>query len=116
MKLAKITIGFATLALAVASAASKYTVNLADTTWVGDKQLKAGQYKVEIQGDQAVFESGKEKIQVPATVEKSDRKFPYTELDASNSRLREIHVGGTNTKIVIKSASEGQTRPAGTGE
>jgi hypothetical protein len=114
MNLAKLTLGFATLALALASAATRYSVSLADPTWVGDTQLKAGDYKVEVEGDHAVFQNGKQTYQVPATVEKNDHKYPFTELDASDSKLKEIHVGGTNVKIVIKGSAAAQ--PAGSGQ
>ena len=113
MKLAKLTIGFATLALAVASAETKYNVNLAYDTWVGGTQLKAGEYKVEMKGDQAVFQSGKKTFQVPAVEEKNDKKYSYTELNASDSKLKEIHVGGTNVKIVIKGDSASQAAGGG---
>ena len=42
MKLFKLSLGLATLALGIASAASSYKVNIPADTWAGDTQIKAG--------------------------------------------------------------------------
>jgi hypothetical protein len=66
--------------------------------------LKAGDYKVEVEGDQATFKQGKQEIKVPATVETSPSKFPDTTLESSGTNLQAIDIGGTTTKIVFKLA------------
>ena len=105
MKVTKLMFIFATLALVVASAASSYTITLAVPTQVGDNQLKAGQYKLQVEGDKTVFIDGKKnRVEIPVTVEKNDKKYSDTTLDFTKSTLREIHLGGTNTKIIIKSS------------
>lgn len=101
MKLTKLTLGIVTLALGVASAASSYSINLASETWAGDTKLKAGEYKIQVEGNQAIFKHGKESITVPVTVEKAPNTYRYTSLEASNSKLDAIDLGGTNTKIVF---------------
>jgi hypothetical protein len=105
MKFMKLTLTLATFALAVASAASHYNLTLDSAQWAGDKQLKAGDYKVEVVGDKAVFTSGKTVVEVPATVQKSDRKYSLTSYQASDSKIQEIDLGGTNTKIVFGSTA-----------
>lgn len=105
MKFIRFALGFTTFALAVATAASSYSVTLMDPTWVGQNQLKPGQYKVQVEGNKAVFKSGKNVVEVPATVEKNPQKYANTVLETSSSKLQEIHVGGTNTKIVFNSNS-----------
>jgi len=52
------------LALAAAGAASVYQITVSDPTWVGARELKPGDYRVEIQGDKAVMKLGNGKIQV----------------------------------------------------
>ena len=113
MKL-KLLLCAATVALGIATtattyAASGYKVSLPEKMWVGSTELKPGDYRVEVNGNQATFKMGKDSIQVPATVETAPTKFNFTEIAASESKLQEIHVGGTNTKIVFgapaKSAS-----------
>jgi hypothetical protein len=78
MKFIKLTFGLTILALGIASAASSYSVRLNDSVSIGSTQLKAGEYKVEMVGDKAVFKIGKSVIEVPATLGKSDRMYPYT--------------------------------------
>jgi len=110
MKLTKLTLGLATLALGVASAASSYGVKFYDSVWIGGTQLKAGDYKIEMQGDKAVFKSGKNVVvEVPATLGKSDKKYNFTALSAVDSKVSEIDVGGTNVKIVLNPALSSTT-------
>ena len=101
MKLTKLTLGLATLFLGVASAASSYDVKFYDPVWIGATQIKAGDYKVEMQGDKAVFKSGKNVVEVPATIAKSDKKYNFTALSSADSKVSEIDVGGTNVKIMF---------------
>ena len=108
MKFAKLALAVA-FALSVASAASRYTVTLPEATSVGGTQLKAGDYKVEMEGNQAKFLSGSSVVaEAPASLEKDSKKNTYTSLESSNSRLQEIHIGGTDQKIVFSGA-----QPAG---
>ncbi|HLH43767.1 MAG TPA: hypothetical protein VKV74_12310 [Bryobacteraceae bacterium] len=114
MKLTKLTLGFATLALGIMSAASSYKLTLTDPAWVGDTQLKPGEYKVEMQGDMAVFKGEKQTVQAAAVEEKGEKKFPYTSFESMDSKIQEIHVGGTNLTIKLKDAPAA-TKAAGSG-
>lgn len=108
MKRTKLTLTLATLALAAASAASPhYSLKLDTAQSVGDKQLKAGDYKVEISGDKAIFKTGKTVVEVPATVQKSDSKYLHTAYASVDSKIMEIDLGGTATKVVFGSGAPG---------
>jgi hypothetical protein len=107
MKLFKLSLGLATLALGIASAASSYKVNIPADTWAGDTQIKAGDYKVTVTGNQAVFTMGKQSVQVAASVENNTSKFADTMLEASGNKLQAIDIGGSTTKIVFKSTKSG---------
>ena len=107
MKLFKLSLSLATLALGVASAASTYRVTIPSDTWAGDTQIKAGDYKVTVEGNQAVFTMGKQSVKVAASVETNASKFPDTMLETSGTKLNAIDVGGTETKIVFKSTNSG---------
>jgi|SRR5579863_5058398 len=111
MKFMKLTFGLGILALGIASAASSYSVKINESMSVGSTQLKAGEYKVEMVGDKAVFKLGKSVVEVPATLGKSDRKYTYTELVSADSKLIEIDLGGTSSKILFSPA--GQQHSAG---
>jgi len=104
MKLSKLSLGLATLGLGLAGAASSYNVTLPSGLSAGGVMLKAGDYKVEVEGNQATFKQGKQAIQVPASVEQSTNKFPDTMLESSGTNLQAIEIGGTTMKIVFKAA------------
>ena len=93
---------FCLATLAVGTAQAAYDVTLLDNVTVGKTQLKAGDYKVEMQGDKAVFTSGKKTIGVPATLEKNDQAFASTILVSKHSKLQEIDLAGTQDRIVFR--------------
>jgi len=98
----KLLIGFSALAMGIASAASDYKFELAQATHVGATELKAGTYKVEVQGDKAVFKSGKSVVaQAPAKVEDGKQKYSFTSVSTNASKLESISIGGTTMKIVL---------------
>jgi hypothetical protein len=104
MKLTNLTLGFATLAMGIASAAS-YQLVLTDPIQVGERQLKAGAYTVEFRGDQVLFENNNRRaVAAWAVEEKGSKKFEGTSLEVVDSQLREIHVGGTNLTIKLEDA------------
>jgi murein DD-endopeptidase MepM/ murein hydrolase activator NlpD len=85
-----------------ANAASHYGVTLAKPMKAGTQQLAAGDYKVEMQGDKAVFKMGKTVTEVPAKVENTEHKNQDTSVSTSGDTIKEIQLGGTSTKIVIQ--------------
>jgi len=89
------------LALGIASAADPYNVTVLDAVSVGKTELKPGDYKVEMQGDKAVFTSGKKTIMIPATLSKSDQTFASTVFVSQKTKLKEIDLGGTQDKILF---------------
>jgi hypothetical protein len=100
----RLAFGIAAIALGVASAASSYKITLNSTFSIGSTEIKAGQYSVEMQGDKAVFKSGKTVIEVPATTAKSEHKYYRTSLVTEGSVLQEIDFGGTTESIVFSSS------------
>jgi hypothetical protein len=107
----KLLVVFATLALAVVSAADKtYNVSLNEPASVNGTQLKPGDYKLQVEGDKAVLKMGKKTVvESPAKVETAEHKFDTTSvtIDSSNNqaKISEIRIGGTNTRIVFSGAS-----------
>jgi hypothetical protein len=92
---------FAIATLGIANAATPYDVTLLDNVSVGRTELKAGDYKVEMQGDKAVFKTGKKTVEIPATLGKSDQVFSSTVFVSQHSKLKEIDLGGTQDRIVF---------------
>jgi hypothetical protein len=108
MKLTTVVFSISMFAAGIASAASSsYTVTLFDPISVGSTQLKAGEYKVEMQGDKAVFRmAGKTVAELPATMGTSDKKYQYTSLSSKDSKLSEIDIAGTKSKILFAPEAE----------
>jgi hypothetical protein len=89
--------------MTLSAAGATYKISLLDDSVVAGKQIKAGDYKVELKDNNtAVLMHGKKSIEVPAKTETSPTKFATTEIQyQNNNQLQEIRVGGTNTKIVF---------------
>ncbi|MBV8834552.1 MAG: hypothetical protein JO217_13320 [Acidobacteriaceae bacterium] len=102
----KLFLGLVTFGVMTLSAANgTYKVTLFQDSVVDGKQLKAGDYKVELKDNDAVMKLGKQVIEVPARAETNPSKFSSTEIQyKDNNTLQEIRVGGTNTKIVFGNA------------
>jgi hypothetical protein len=111
MNFKQLLFGLGIVALGVASAAS-YEVTITSPTWAGSTQLKPGVYKVAVEGTNAVFKSGKTVVEAPVTVEKNDHKVQSTELTSSDSKIKEIRLAGTDTKLIFSSTSTGDTSAA----
>ncbi len=113
--MSKLILLFATLALSAGFAAS-HKISITSPLSYGSKTLKAGEYKVEVQGDKAVFTSGKEVVELPVVVEEAAEKYRDTQLGtsggANGAQLQEIKLGGTKTKLIFKPAA-GATANAG---
>jgi hypothetical protein len=104
MKLIQLILGLALLTASVASAASSYKVTLPSDLFAGETQLKAGEYTMTLEGKLAVFKKGKESIQIPAIVEKNDKKYADTTLEISGTKIQSIDIGGTDMKIMFRAS------------
>jgi hypothetical protein len=97
--------------LGVAAAATKsYTIVLYDPATIGAAELKPGSYKIEVAGDKAIIHDGKATTEVPVRTETAPgSKYNVTtmKLDLANGkhRVEEIHLGGTNTKLILTESS-----------
>jgi hypothetical protein len=101
MKFMKMTFGLTVLALGLASAAASHSFDLKKPVTIGSTQLQPGSYRVEVQGDKAVFKTGKSVVEVPATLGTSDQKFGTTGIVTNGPKLIEIDLGGTTEKILF---------------
>lgn len=102
-----VLLGFSSVALAIASAAASYDVTFYEPVSINGTQVKAGSYKVELDGSTAVIrQSGEKKslAEVPVRVESEDRKYASTSVRLDGTRVDEIRLGGTHTKLVFEKA------------
>ena len=101
----KIFFGFATLALAVASAAASYKVTLFQPSTINGTELKPGDYKIELKDNKAVVKGGKSVVEADAKLENGSEKFGTTSVRYTNAdgkmKVQEIRLGGTTSKIVF---------------
>ncbi len=100
----KLILAFAILALAVASAET-YRITLFQPSVVKGTELKAGDYRLNLEGSKLTIVNGKNTVEVPVKVENGDQKFSSTSVryatDNGKYTIAEIRVGGTKTKLVI---------------
>lgn len=97
---------FAVLTLALSMASAKtYPVTVFQPVVVAGTLLQPGEYVVDLKDTKALFKRGKVAVECPVKVEKASRKFEaqsmrYAQRDGKNY-LQEIHVGGTDLKVVL---------------
>jgi hypothetical protein len=89
----------------IAVAGSKsYEVNFTTAAKAGSVELAPGQYKLTVDGSNAVFtDSHRKQFTAPVKVETTTKKFAYTAVDSSpdgkSERIDAIELGGSATKL-----------------
>jgi hypothetical protein len=105
MKLFRSVLCFASFAL-LASAAPVYKVTLTEPAVIAGSVVKAGDYRIVVNGEKATLTMGKTSLEVPVKVETGTKKFEYTSVECSSvagkNMLDDIQVGGTTTTLVFK--------------
>jgi hypothetical protein len=105
------------IGISAAYAASSYHVTLYKPTTINGTQLKAGDVKLELQGDKVVIKQGKTSVESSVTVENGSKKFDMTSVgyvgDSSNNQVQEIRLGGTTTKILFEAGAKTATAGGG---
>jgi hypothetical protein len=92
--------------------AKSYDITLTNPTQAGDVQLKAGDYRMKVEGGTAVFTdvNSNKQFSVPVKVENSDSKFSDTAVITTNQggvdRIQEIDLGGSHTKLEVATPGE----------
>ena len=102
----KIMFAVATFALTALAASNTFHVTFDDAAWINGTQVKAGDYKVQVEGNKAIIKSGKTVVEAPAKLETADHKFQSTGVVMdSKQKVQEIQIGGTIERIVFQTAS-----------
>jgi hypothetical protein len=90
--------------MALASTKS-FTVTLFEPATIGGTELKAGDYRCELQDQKIVIKRGHQTTEAAVKVESGDAKYSSTTVRYANAdgknKVEEIRVGGTNMKIVL---------------
>jgi hypothetical protein len=87
------------------ASAKTYEITLSKPAKAGNLQLKAGEYRMRVDGEKVVFtfvETSKQ-FTTSVKVETADKKFDDTKVDASKEGdtdvIKDIELGGSKTKI-----------------
>lgn len=89
-------------AMILSAAAGSYRFTVSRDATVAGKELKAGDYKIEMKGDMAVLKHDGQTLEVPAHMETEPDKFSATTVRYREGRdLEQVGFGGTHTKIVF---------------
>lgn len=89
-----------------ALAAENHEVTLFQPSYVGDVELKAGDYQLVVEGDHVVFLQGRRtraevNVKIEAVGEVTARtRIRYAD-DGGKMRVAEIRLGGTDTRLVF---------------
>ena len=106
--LKRFVLAFAILGLAVASAAN-YRVTLSQASSVKGKQLKAGEYRLNVENSTLTIVNGKESVEVAVKVQTGETKFDSTAVRYAGSgdkmSIKEIRLGGTKTTLLFEEQS-----------
>ena len=101
----KLLLFCATLTMAIASA-STHKIVLYENSTLNGKEVKAGEYKAEIDGGKLVLKQGKKSFEANVNVENTGSKFATTAVRYLNSdgkyQIQEIRVGGTDLKLKVQ--------------
>jgi uncharacterized protein (DUF2345 family) len=101
-----VLLGFATAALAIASAASSYSVTFYQPVTINGAQLKAGDYQLELKDNgMAVIKQGKTMTEAPVKVETENQKFSRSSVRINGTQVEEIRLGGTSKRLVFETPS-----------
>ena len=91
--------------MALASAASTYHVTFYQPVVVNGAKLKAGDYKVEVDGSIAKITRGGAVAEAPVKVENTDEKYKANSVRLEGDQVSEIRIGGTHTRLVFEKTS-----------
>jgi hypothetical protein len=96
---------FLLLVAAFVASAKSYTVTLFQPAMFGSVELKAGEYRLEVNEQTAVIRNGKVKGECQVKIENVDSKYDSTSVRYDNGegklKIHEIRLGGTKTKLVF---------------
>jgi hypothetical protein len=99
------SLGALSLATLGIASAKSYDIFLNTPAMAGSTELKPGEYKLKVEGTQAVFTDVQsfKSWTAPVKIENSDRKFGETRVETTNqgdmAHIHSIDLAGSNTKL-----------------
>ena len=97
------TLGLTSLAFA---GTKSYDIILSAPAMAGTNQLQAGEYKLKVEGNQAVFTQDSKTWSVPVKIQNGAQKFAQTTVESSNKgdmdQIQAIDLAGSTTKLELE--------------
>ena len=97
-------------ALAISLGASNYSLTLSKPAIINGTELKAGEYKVEVNGTKALIKNGKTSVSADVVVEtlpnKTNQSSACCLAEDGKYRLQELRPSGSNMKLTIKESAK----------
>jgi hypothetical protein len=104
----RFVLAFAILGLAAANAAT-YRVTFSQPSKVEGKELKAGEYRLNVENSKLTIVKGKESVEVAVKVQTGATKFDSTAVRYTGAgdkvSIKEIRLGGTKTTLLFEEQS-----------
>jgi hypothetical protein len=100
-------VGALTLASVGIASAKSYDIVLSAPAKAGAMELKPGEYKLKVQGSQAVFtdQENSKSVSVPVKVENGNKRFDYTSVESTSQdgmdNINAIDLAGSNTRLMV---------------
>jgi hypothetical protein len=97
--------GALTLSAVALAGPKTYDLTLSAPMKAGSVQLAPGEYKLTVEGSNAIFTGAqtRQSVTVPVKIENSDTKYRATELDSAmqggTAQITSIQLGGSKTKL-----------------
>ena len=81
-----------------------YNIILDSPTKAGDTELKAGEYKLKVEGSEAVFTQNDKTWKAPIKIQNVNKKFEQTTVETSGAAgdmgtIKAIDLGGSTTQL-----------------
>jgi len=89
---------------AFAANAATYRVTLSQPSTLKGNELKAGEYRLNVDESKVTIVNGKQTVEVPVKVESVEQKYESTSVryvGTEKPKITEIRLGGTKTKLVF---------------
>jgi hypothetical protein len=96
---------FLALALSMAASAKSYTVDVFVPMVLSGTELKPGSYTLDLNENKITVKKGKLAVEAGVKVETAESRVSSTKIRCEDIggkyHIREIQLGGTNTKLVV---------------
>lgn len=105
MKNRLLMIGALALSTLSLASAKTYDIMLTQAAKAGSVQLAAGEYRLKVEGDNAIFTNvdSNKKVTVPVKIQSTEKKFQVTAVDTNDAngsnQVESIELGGSTTKL-----------------